>query len=121
VDVSTVPRALAAGLAYVTEDRKALGLVLDEPILRNISLANLPGVSRGGVLDEAAEQKVAGRYKAAMNIRTPNVFQKVVNLSGGNQQKVLLSKLLFTDPACSSSTSQRAASTWGPSSRSMGS
>jgi putative multiple sugar transport system ATP-binding protein len=98
VDVSTVPAALASGIAYVTEDRKALGLVLDEPILRNVSLANLPGVSRGGVLDEAKEQQVASRYKGAMNIRTPNVFQKVVNLSGGNQQKVLLSKLLFTEP-----------------------
>ncbi|WP_210529180.1 multiple monosaccharide ABC transporter ATP-binding protein [Rubellimicrobium arenae] len=98
VDVSTVPRAIGAGLAYVTEDRKALGLILDEPIVTNISLANLRGVSKSGVLDEAAEQRVATRYKAAMNIRTPNVFQRVVNLSGGNQQKVLLSKLLFTEP-----------------------
>ncbi|MBP1804979.1 multiple monosaccharide ABC transporter ATP-binding protein [Rubellimicrobium aerolatum] len=98
VDVSTVPKAIGAGLAYVTEDRKALGLILDEPIVTNISLANLRGVSRGGVLDDAAEQRVASRFKAAMNIRAPNVFQRVVNLSGGNQQKVLLSKLLFTEP-----------------------
>ena len=98
VDVSTVPAALRSGLAYVTEDRKALGLILEEPIVRNVSLANLVGVSRAGVLDEAREQAVATRYRAAMNIRTPNVFQKVVNLSGGNQQKVLLSKLLFTEP-----------------------
>jgi putative multiple sugar transport system ATP-binding protein len=98
VDVSTVPKALAAGLAYVTEDRKALGLVLDEPIQWNVSLANLPGVSKGGVLDPAAEERVAQGYRKAMNIRTPNVVQRVVNLSGGNQQKVLLSKLLFTEP-----------------------
>jgi putative multiple sugar transport system ATP-binding protein len=92
------PQALAAGLAYVTEDRKALGLVLDEPIQWNVSLANLPGVSKGGRARPAAEERVAQGYRKAMNIRTPNVVQRVVNLSGGNQQKVLLSKLLFTEP-----------------------
>jgi putative multiple sugar transport system ATP-binding protein len=97
-DLSTVPRAIAAGLAYVTEDRKALGLVLDEPIVTNVTLANLSGVSRGGILDKAEERRVAQGYRQAMAIRTPSVFQKVVNLSGGNQQKVLLSKLLFTGP-----------------------
>jgi putative multiple sugar transport system ATP-binding protein len=97
-DVSTVQRALAAGLAYVTEDRKALGLVLEEPIVTNVTLANLAGVSRRGVLDERAEQGVAERFRQALGIRTPGVFQRVVNLSGGNQQKVLLSKLLFTEP-----------------------
>lgn len=98
IDTSTVDRAIDAGLAYVTEDRKALGLVLDETIQRNITLANLTDVSRAGVLNEAEEQHVAERYRKAMNIRTPSVFQKVVNLSGGNQQKVVLSKWLFTNP-----------------------
>jgi putative multiple sugar transport system ATP-binding protein len=98
VDTSTVPAAIAAGLAYVTEDRKALGLVLEEPILRNVSMANLPGVAARGILNTAKEQTVAEGYRKAMNIRTPSVFQKVVNLSGGNQQKVVLSKWLFTDP-----------------------
>ncbi len=98
VDTSTVPAAIAAGLAYVTEDRKALGLVLEEPILRNVSMANLPGVAAKGILNTAKEQTVAEGYRKAMNIRTPSVFQKVVNLSGGNQQKVVLSKWLFTDP-----------------------
>ena len=97
-DVSSVPRAIAAGLAYVTEDRKALGLVLDEPVARNVTLANLPGVSRRGVLDARAERAVAERYRDAMRIRTPSVWQKVVNLSGGNQQKVVLSKWLFAEP-----------------------
>ncbi|XDA98335.1 multiple monosaccharide ABC transporter ATP-binding protein [Sulfitobacter sp. LCG007] len=97
-DVSTIDRAIASGLAYVTEDRKSLGLVIDETIQRNITLANLPGVSSGGVLNEAEETRVAERYRAAMNIRTPSVFQKVVNLSGGNQQKVVLSKWLFSEP-----------------------
>ena len=97
-DVSSVDRAIAAGLAYVTEDRKSLGLVLEESIVRNATLANLEAVSRYGVISEAQESTVAEKYRAAMNIRTPSVFQKVMNLSGGNQQKVVLSKWLFTEP-----------------------
>ncbi len=98
VDTSSVTKAVASGLAYVTEDRKALGLILEEPILRNISLANLAGIALRGVLNPRREAQVAEDYRRAMNIRTPNVQQKVVNLSGGNQQKVVLSKWLFTDP-----------------------
>ncbi len=98
VDVSTVPRAIDAGLAYVTEDRKSLGLVLDEPIQTNITMANLAGVSQGGILNDKAETRVAEDYRRQLNIRTPGVFQKVVNLSGGNQQKVVLSKWLFAGP-----------------------
>ena len=98
VDTSTVTRAIASGLAYVTEDRKQLGLVLEEPISRNITLANLAGVARRAVISQGREQQVAEDYRKAMSIRTPSVFQKVVNLSGGNQQKVVLSKWLFTDP-----------------------
>ncbi len=98
VDLSTVDRAVKAGLAYCTEDRKELGLILDEPIVRNITLANLAGVSERGVIEAAKERDVAEEYRRAMSIRTPNVHQRVVNLSGGNQQKVVLSKWLFTDP-----------------------
>lgn len=98
VDVSTVSRAIAAGLAYVTEDRKSLGLILEETIQRNITLANLPAVATRGVITEARETTVAERFRRAMNIRTPSVFQNVMNLSGGNQQKVVLSKWLFTEP-----------------------
>ncbi len=98
VDLSSVQKAVAAGLAYVTEDRKALGLILDEPILRNTTLANLPGVSTNGIISKPREQQVAERFRKALGIRTPHVQQKVVNLSGGNQQKVVLSKWLFTDP-----------------------
>jgi putative multiple sugar transport system ATP-binding protein len=98
VDTSTVGRAIAAGISYVTEDRKVLGLVLDEPILKNISLANLMGVAKAGVIDKRREAQVAEGYRKALAIRTPGVQQKVVNLSGGNQQKVVLSKWLFTEP-----------------------
>jgi putative multiple sugar transport system ATP-binding protein len=66
--------------------------------MRNITLANLPGVSKNGVIDDTAERNAAEEYRRAMGIRTPSVFQKVVNLSGGNQQKVVLSKWLFAGP-----------------------
>lgn len=97
-DVSTVGKAISAGLAYVTEDRKSLGLILEDTIQRNTTLANLSKVSKAGVIIEAEETKVAEGYRKAMNVRTPSVFQTVGNLSGGNQQKVVLSKWLFTDP-----------------------
>jgi len=97
-DTSTVPKAVTAGLAYVTEDRKSLGLILEEPIVRNTTLANLPGVSKAGVLDKREETRVAERFRKAMATRCSGVQQKVMNLSGGNQQKVVLSKWLFTDP-----------------------
>ncbi|WP_120504385.1 multiple monosaccharide ABC transporter ATP-binding protein [Sulfitobacter mediterraneus] len=97
-NADSVSGAIEAGLAYVTEDRKSLGLVLDETIQRNITLANLPEVSRKTILYEARETQVAEKYRAALNIRTPSVFQKVMNLSGGNQQKVVLSKWLFAGP-----------------------
>jgi putative multiple sugar transport system ATP-binding protein len=93
-----VPKAIRAGLAYVTEDRKELGLILDEPITRNITLANLAAIAMKGILNHPEEQRVAEGYRSAMNIRTPGVHQRAVNLSGGNQQKVVLSKWLFTDP-----------------------
>ncbi|NVO22987.1 sugar ABC transporter ATP-binding protein [Donghicola sp. C2-DW-16] len=98
VDLSTVDRAIKAGLAYVTEDRKSLGLILDETIRFNTTLANLEEVSTKGVLDQNDETRAAEHYRQALRTRTPSVFQKVGNLSGGNQQKVVLGKWLFTGP-----------------------
>ncbi|KQV98520.1 multiple monosaccharide ABC transporter ATP-binding protein [Rhizobacter sp. Root1221] len=98
VDVSTVQKAIAHGIAYVTEDRKGLGLVLEDPIRENISLANLPGVANRGVIDHAREHNVAQEFRRSLRIRCSSVMQKVVNLSGGNQQKVVLGKWLFTNP-----------------------
>ena len=98
VDVSKVDRAIDAGLAYVTEDRKSLGLVLEETIRFNTTLANLEDVSNGGILNKNEETKAAEKYREALATRTPSVFQKVMNLSGGNQQKVVLAKWLFTEP-----------------------
>ena len=98
VDVSTVDRAIKARMAYVTEDRKTLGLILEETIRRNTVLANFEAVATRGVIEENRETEVAERYRRALRIRMPSVFQKVMNLSGGNQQKVVLAKWLFTDP-----------------------
>ncbi len=98
VDVSTVPRAIAAGLAYATEDRKVYGLNLIDSIKHNVTVANLPGVARLGVIDDMREAKVAGQYRERTRIRSPNIEQIAGNLSGGNQQKVVLSKWLFTEP-----------------------
>jgi len=98
LDLSTIQKAIDSGLAYVTEDRKTLGLVLIEEIKTNITLANLRGVSKHGVIDDAREASVAQRYRTALRIRTPSIHQRALNLSGGNQQKVVLSKWLFAEP-----------------------
>ncbi|GGU38932.1 multiple monosaccharide ABC transporter ATP-binding protein [Streptomyces lavendofoliae] len=98
VVTKTVPAAIDAGLAYVTEDRKRYGLNLIDDINRNISLASLPGMRRRGVVDEHHERSVAERYRADMNIKAPTVFEQVGRLSGGNQQKVVLSKWIHADP-----------------------
>jgi putative multiple sugar transport system ATP-binding protein len=97
-DVSTVSRAIANGLCYATEDRKTYGLILEEPISRNISLANLLGVSNGIVIDENKELSVAREYRDRVRIKSSSVIQEAINLSGGNQQKVVLSKWLFAGP-----------------------
>jgi putative multiple sugar transport system ATP-binding protein len=98
VDVSTIPKAVDKGLAYVTEDRKTYGLVLMNDVKTNITLANLDGVAQTGVISPPKEVKVANEYRDALAIKTPSVKQIAVNLSGGNQQKVVLSKWLFSNP-----------------------
>jgi putative multiple sugar transport system ATP-binding protein len=98
IDVSTVEKAVRHGLAYVTEDRKGNGLVLNEDIQFNVSLANLAGISTATVMDPGREHQVAQGYRRQLRIRCSGVDQKTVNLSGGNQQKVVLGKWLFTNP-----------------------
>ena len=91
-------QAIEAGLAYVTEDRKGNGLILSNPISVNTTLANLKGVTKRGVIDRAKELAVAEEYRAKLRTKTPSVLQNVGNLSGGNQQKVLLAKWMYADP-----------------------
>ena len=90
--------AIQAGLAYASEDRKGNGLILIQDVKQNITLANLQEISERGVVDENAEVKIANDFKSALNIKTPSVEQIVVNLSGGNQQKVSVAKWLFVKP-----------------------
>ena len=85
-------------LAYVTEDRKGDGLILSNSIKNNTSLANLQGISNKGIIDPDKEYAVAVEYKEKLKTKCPTVEQNVGNLSGGNQQKVLLAKWMFADP-----------------------
>ena len=90
--------AIAEGLAYVSEDRKRYGLVLGMEITKNSTMAALQKVMPKGIIDSALEYKEAERLNRKMNLKAPTLEAKVSQLSGGNQQKVVLSKWLFTNP-----------------------
>ena len=90
--------AINSGLGYISEDRKSLGLVLIQDVKTNIAYASLDKLSRFGIMDNQKEILAAERYRTELNIRTPSVAQIVRNLSGGNQQKVVVSKSLLADP-----------------------
>ncbi len=98
VHLKTVSDAIKNKLAYVTEDRKGNGLILSNPIKINTTMANLDAVSKNTVIDTDKEYAVAVEYKEKLKTKCPTVEQLVGNLSGGNQQKVLLAKWMFADP-----------------------
>ncbi|MBR0597789.1 multiple monosaccharide ABC transporter ATP-binding protein [Sinanaerobacter chloroacetimidivorans] len=98
VTLNSVRQAIQTKLAYVTEDRKGDGLILSNPIYSNNSLAKMDKVSSHLIIDKDKELLVANEYKEKLNTKCPSVLQNVENLSGGNQQKVLLSKWMFADP-----------------------
>ena len=98
VHLKNVRDAINHKLAYVTEDRKGNGLILSNPIKINTTLANLDAVSSHTVIDKDKEYAVAVDYKEKLKTKCPTVEQNVGNLSGGNQQKVLLAKWMFADP-----------------------
>lgn len=91
-------QAIDAGLAYVTEDRKSLGLNLLDTVKVSITSAGLTRIRRHLTVDENAEVKAANRYRQEMRIKAPSIDQGVGTLSGGNQQKVVLGKWMFTEP-----------------------
>jgi ABC-type sugar transport system ATPase subunit len=90
--------AIELGIGLVPEDRKQQALVLDLPVRENVSLANLDAITRAGFIRRSTERSITQRFIDALQIRTPGMEQKVVNLSGGNQQKVVLAKWLALNP-----------------------
>jgi putative multiple sugar transport system ATP-binding protein len=98
IDISTINKAISNGIAYATEDRKSYGLILIEEIKDNITLANLEAISASGVINEPRELTVTREYRDKLNIKCSSILQLALNLSGGNQQKVVLSKWLFANP-----------------------
>ncbi len=93
-----VKDAIENKLAYVTEDRKGNGLILSKSIAMNTTLSSLKKVSHKGVLDKEKEYVVANNYRDKLKTKCTSVWQNVGNLSGGNQQKVLLAKWMFANP-----------------------
>jgi putative multiple sugar transport system ATP-binding protein len=98
INTATVSDAIKHGIAYATEDRKLYGLNLIEDIKRNISMAALRKLVKRGWVDKNEETIVANGYRKSMNIKAPSVAAITGKLSGGNQQKVVLSKWMFSDP-----------------------
>jgi ABC-type sugar transport system ATPase subunit len=98
VEIGDANQAIKAGLALVSEDRKRYGLVLGMDIKQNSTLASLARIARLGVINKNEEIKVSGQYARELRTKTPSLEQKVGNLSGGNQQKVVLAKWLLTKP-----------------------
>jgi putative multiple sugar transport system ATP-binding protein len=97
-NVSTIRNAIDAGLAYATEDRKRFGLNLIDDIKRNISMASLHTFVKRGLVNDNEEFKVASEYRESMNIKAPSVLSITGKLSGGNQQKVVLSQWIHSNP-----------------------
>ena len=98
IHLHSVEAAIRNKIAYVTEDRKGNGLILSNAIKTNTTLANLKEICNRGIIDKDKEYRVAVEYKEKLRTKTPSVEQLVGNLSGGNQQKVLLAKWMFAKP-----------------------
>ena len=98
VNLNSIPKAIENGIAYMTEDRKEYGLVLIGNVKENTTLAKLQKLSKAGIINEHEEILIAEEYCKKLNIKTPSILQLMGNLSGGNQQKVVLAKWLFSDP-----------------------
>lgn len=98
IKLNNIREAIDSGLAYVTEDRKTAGLNLIDSIKNNISIAKIKKLSKMQFINDNEEIGVTEDFRKKLNIKSPSIIQKAGNLSGGNQQKVVLSKWIFTDP-----------------------
>ncbi len=98
VRISSPAQAVDAGIAYVPEDRRRHGVILEMPVAANTTMAVLRRLSHRGLLDFGAERRLAEEYVGKFSIKTPSIETPVGNLSGGNQQKVSLARWLATKP-----------------------
>ncbi|MFB9660918.1 multiple monosaccharide ABC transporter ATP-binding protein [Glycomyces mayteni] len=98
VQLRNVPEAIEAGLAYATEDRKHYGLHLDYDLRENFTLPGLHKLSKRGVVDQDRVDSVSERLRKEFGVKAPSVHSLAGNLSGGNQQKIVLGKWVFTEP-----------------------
>ena len=98
VKIKSIRSAIKNGIALMPEDRKGAGLVLSLDVCKNITLTNVTAVIRSLFISKKVESKIANDYIKALNIKTPSIYQQSKNLSGGNQQKVVLAKWLFAKP-----------------------
>jgi putative multiple sugar transport system ATP-binding protein len=98
MNLSSPAKAIKSGIAYVSEDRKKDGLILGETISQNITISALEKISKMGIINFFSQNIIAEKYVKDIDIRTPSILQQVKNLSGGNQQKVQVSKWLFVEP-----------------------
>lgn len=99
VTIDSPSRAIAHGIGYVPEDRRRHGVVLEMPVSSNVTLAALDELTRRGSLDFAREKELAATYSERMGVKTPSIYTPVSSLSGGNQQKVALSRWLIMKPS----------------------
>ena len=98
LEIRSPKDAISNGIYLVSEDRRRTGLVLEMPLRENVTLPSLNGYATAGLIDRVAERKVAAEMCGKLNIKAPSIEAKVANLSGGNQQKVVLAKWLSLNP-----------------------
>jgi len=98
VNLNSSRAAMDSGLGYISEDRKGLGLILIQDIKTNVSNSSIGMLSKFGIINNLEEINLAEKFRKDLKIRTPSIYQIVRNLSGGNQQKVVVSRSLAADP-----------------------